>query len=76
MIAEQRKLRYTLTAAELLSAASLFLLAPNGWVWLIACCGAIAAWAFCFQMAVLEFMEAPDREDDAEETPAEGEPWE
>jgi hypothetical protein len=67
MIEEQRKLRLTLTAAEVLSAAGLFLLAPNGWVWLVACFGAIAAWAFCFQMAVLEFMEAPE---DAEESEA------
>jgi hypothetical protein len=66
MIDEQRKLRYTLTAAELLSATSLFLLAPNAWVWLIAVFGAIAAWAFCFQMAVLEYMEAPGEDDEGE----------
>jgi hypothetical protein len=71
MIEEQRKLRYTLTAAELLSAASLFLLQPNAWIWLVACCGAIAAWAFCFQMAVLEFMEAPEH-DEEQPPPGEG----
>ncbi len=60
MIERQRRLRLLLTAAEVLSAASLFLIAPNTWVWLAIAAGAFGAWAFCFQTAVLEFMEQPE----------------
>ena len=58
VLEHQRKLRLLLTASEVLSAASLFLLSPRGWVWLIPAAGAFGAWAFCFQWAVLEFMES------------------
>ncbi len=60
VVRRQRRLRLLLTAAEAGSAASLFLLAPTGWVWLIPAAGAFAAWSFCFQVAVLEFMEEPE----------------
>lgn len=62
VVQRQRRLRLLLTAAEAGSAASLFLLAPTGWLWLLPAAGAFAAWAFCFQVAVLEFMEEPEGE--------------
>ena len=60
VVQRQRRLRLLLTAAEVLSAGSLFLIAPNAWVWLVVAAGAFGAWAFCFQTAVLEFMEDPE----------------
>ena len=62
VVHRQRRLRLLLTAAEVLSAASLFLIAPNTWVWLALAAVAFGAWAFCFQTAVLEFMEQPGEE--------------
>jgi hypothetical protein len=62
VIREQQRLRLLLTAAEVMSAGSLFLLAPGGWVWLVFAAVAFGGWAFCFQVAVLEFMEQPEEE--------------
>lgn len=61
-IVRQRQFRLTLAGAEVLSAGSLYLLAPGAWVWLVLAAGAFAAWAFSFQTAIVRFMEGPEEE--------------
>lgn len=66
----QRALRLRLASAEAVGAASLFLMAPEGWVWMALVAAAIFGWAFSFQTAMLEFMEQPEEaESDAAEEP-------